>query len=276
MPRRTQNIVLYTDRMNWMPLSVKGSRGYARCKTLAKDEETGARSMLVRYEPGFSAEATVAAWPADIYVLEGEMTCGDRTYRKDTYHYRPAGTPIGPINSPTGITRLVLTADSQEPGRSSPDEVFVQNVESDIEPDPPSPRFDPDHPTLHDRWRKILRRDPLAEVAVRVQRVLAPGGNGWGPQGSIQYHPWVEEVFMFAGENQDYLADIDGHWRWVKGVYVCRQPFQGLHGDSMKFDGDYHMLVRTGWSEDPAKLAEWKAAEQASAQTIPPSVTFDE
>jgi len=232
--------------------------------------------MLIRYEPGFKAEASVSEWPADIYVLDGEMQCGDRFYAKDTYHYRPAGTPIGPIECPKGITRLVMTTDSKEPGKSSPEEIFIQNVDSDVEPAPPRPLVDPDHPTLHDRWRKVLRRDPLAEMSVRVQRVLAPGGNGWGPQGKMQFHPFVEEVFMFGGLNQDYSADIDGHWTWMAGCYVCRQPFEGLHGDSLKFDGDYHMIVRSGWTDDPERLAEWKAIEQASARDIPIAVEFDE
>jgi hypothetical protein len=276
LPRKTNRVVLYTTLINWMPMDVKDSQGYARCKTLAKDEETGARTMLIKYEPGFKAEARVSTWPADIYVLEGEMQCGDRSYSQDTYHYRPAGTPIGPVDCPKGCTRLIFTADSKEPGKSSTEEIFIQNVGSDVAPDPPSPLVDPKHPTLRDRWRKILRVDPAAELSVRVQRVLNPGGNGWGPQGRMQFHPWVEECFLIAGVNQDYSADIDGHWRWIPGVYVCRQPYEGLHGDSLKFDGDYHMIVRSGWTDDPARAAEWNAIQDKSASTIPIAVQFEE
>src|SRR5258707_12709993 len=103
MSRRTLGVVLYTDRINWMPLPVKGSQGLAWIKTLSKDRETGARTALIRYEPGFRAEAAVSQWPADTYTLEGGMRSGDLTYNKDTFHYRPAGSEIGPIETTTGI-----------------------------------------------------------------------------------------------------------------------------------------------------------------------------
>src|SRR6266849_3553914 len=211
MSRKTGNITLYTDRLVWEPFEVPGSTGYAWIKTLSKDEETGARTALIRYEPGFRAEAVVGAWPIDVYVLEGSLECGRRTYNANTYHYRPAGSEIGPIVTAEGITRLVFTGDSKDPAKSSPDEVFVQNVVTDLPPDPPSFRapqaevevgpdsrfgafdesaremFDHGHipadPTSlatarehkGERWRKILRLDPIAEYAIRAQRVHKVG-----------------------------------------------------------------------------------------------------
>jgi hypothetical protein len=71
MSRRTLQVVLYTDRINWMPLPVKNSQGLAWIKTLSKDPETGAKTALIRYEPGFRARASVSQWPIDIYTLEG-------------------------------------------------------------------------------------------------------------------------------------------------------------------------------------------------------------
>ena len=311
MAKRTNNIVLYTTLINWEPLEVERSQGYAWVKTLAKDDQTGARTLLVKYDPGFTAEATVSTWPMDIFTLEGEMRCGERTYAKDTYHYRPAGTPIGPIESPHGITRLIFTADSQDPAKSSSEEVFVQNVQSDVAPDPPvlrgkrstptneasnallgnAPRayqylYDSGHipadpsslednsaqPTL--RWRKILRLDPAAQIAIRVQRVLKAGVRG--APGEIHVHPWIEEVYLVSGNNQDYCSTIDGHWRWIPGVYVCRISNEGFHGNSLKLDDDYYMIVRSGWTDDPAQAAEWKADQDRTARPVPISVSFKE
>jgi hypothetical protein len=301
MTRRTNRIVLYSHLIEWEPLQVRGGHGYAWIKTLGKDDETGARTALIRYDPGFRADAGVSTWPADIYTLEGAMTAGERTYREHTYHYRPAGTPIGPAEAPEGVTRLVFTADSKDPERSSSEEVFVQNVVSDLTPQPPGFVFEPaagagagdpsarvyskgllpPDPSTTEldsqatmRWMKILRLDPKAEISFRVQRVLRPGIRG--AAGEIHVHPYLEECFMVSGDNLDYSGDIDGHWRWIPGVYVCRAPGEGFHGDSLKLDDNYYLIVRCGWTADPAKTAEWTAAQDTAARAVPTHVEFDE
>src|SRR5437870_1826801 len=108
MTRKTNHTFLYTHLMRWEPLILKGGEGNAWIKTLAKDEKTGARTMLIKFDPGYVQKKTVAEWPADIYVLEGEMQCGNRKYEQGTFHYRPAGAAFGPIDSPGGITRLIF------------------------------------------------------------------------------------------------------------------------------------------------------------------------
>jgi len=262
MPRKTNAIALYTHLISWEPLEVGGGKGFAWIKTLAKDESTGARTALIRYEPGFSAPPAISTWPADTYTLDGEMSAGELRYGKDTYHYRPAGTPIGAISAPRGITRLIFTADTPDPGRSSPEEIFIQNVLTDKEPDPGE---DP-RQTL--RWRKTLRRDAVAGYSVRAQRSARAGVQDH--PGSLHIHPWTEEAFMISGMNQDYSGDIDGHIRWIAGCYVCRPPNGNPHGDSLKLDDDYYMIVRCGWSDDPATNAEWQQLREASITPLLP------
>jgi hypothetical protein len=311
MSRKTGNITLHTSLIRWEPFSVPGSVGYAWMKTLSKDEETGARTALIRYEPGFRAPASDAVWPMDIYTLEGSMDCGDLSYGQDTYHYRPAGTKVGPISTDEGITRLVFTADSKDPAKSTTDEIFVPNVVTDLPPDPPSlyapqaeveagpdsrfgahepaesarEMFDhghlpPDPTTLQgarehkgERWRKILRLDPIAEMAVRAQRVHKVGVRDCVDK--MHKHPWHEEAFLIRGNNQDYDHDIEGHWKWMPGTYVCRQPDTCMHGDATKLDDDYYMIVRSGWTADPVKATEWREWQDANEVPVPP-ISFQE
>lgn len=80
MARKTNTAALYTHLINWEPLAVSGSAGFAWIKTLSKDPETGARTALIKYDPGFTAPETVSTWPADIYTLDGEMSAGGRHY----------------------------------------------------------------------------------------------------------------------------------------------------------------------------------------------------
>lgn len=259
MARKTNTSALYTQYINWEPFAVKNSHGFAWIKTLAKDDETGARTALIRYEPGFTAEASVAEWPMDIYTLEGEMTAGGRRYIPHTYHYRPAGSPIGSVSTTEGCVRLIFTADTKDPTRSSSDEIFVQNVQTDLMPDPPPPG---ENPAETMRWRKILRRDPIAQYSFRVQRAAKTGYRDHSD--SLHIHPWTEEAYMVSGANQDYSADIDGHIQWVPGLYVCRPPNGNPHGSSLKLDAEYYLIVRGGWTDDPEVKAEWETLRQAS------------
>lgn len=159
-------------------------------------------------------------------------------------------------------------------------------MESDVEPDPPSLRFDPQS-TLYDRghiaadltamsteeaaagpptmrWFKMLRVDPIAEIAFRVQRGFAPGVKG-SPD-HIHTHPWTEECYMLDGENQDYSGDIDGHWRWLPGSYVCRVPNEGLHRDSLRLNGRSTLIVRQGGTAGPVRPPSARLS-----RTAPPS-----
>src|SRR5258708_3340972 len=97
LTRRTNHTFLYTHLMRWEPLIEPGGQGNAWIKTLSKDTETGARTLLIKFDPGYKQMESATEWPADIYVLEGAMRCGEHTYQPSTFHYRPAGTRFGPI-----------------------------------------------------------------------------------------------------------------------------------------------------------------------------------
>jgi len=271
--RVTDQVSLHTDRMKWERLLVLGATGYAWIKTLAKDPENGARTVLLRYDPGFRAPARNSVWPADILVLEGEFTAGDRKYNKMTYHYRPAGSWVGPIESATGATRLVFTADSPDPDRSSPDEVFYQNLDTDLPGSPLSTEAETD-PHAPMRWRKTLRQDPIAQVALKLARVGKVGHRVHIDE--LHIHPWTEEAFLIQGRNQDYSADIEGHMLWGPGTYACRPAGECLHGDSLKLDDEYLLIARNGWTNDPAIQAEWDAYDEATIAPLPGPVVFEE
>ena len=281
MARRTNRTIMYSEHLRWMPLGVKGSQGNAWIKTLSKDDETGARTALIKYEPGFQAEAGTAVWPIDMYVLDGEMTAGDRRYEKDTFHYRPAGTAIGPIHTRTGITRIVFSADTKDPARSSPDEVFVHNVRADLPWDPPSHEVGGGHiqhrmdePEARDRQYKTLRRDPLANIRIWILSARRAGGRNAIDE--MHAHPAIEETFQIEGEDSEYMDEVEGRTTWVPGTYVCRPADECLHGDSMKLTDNHYLLVRCFWTDDPAKAAAWKEHQDRTTRRVPNEVVFDE
>ncbi len=189
MPKRTNQTVLETSLMRWEPLAVKNSEGKAWIKTLSKDEENGARTLLIKFDPGFKQEATTSNLPMDMFVLEGGMQYGDVRFEKDTFHYRPGKTQFGPIDSPEGCTRLVFTLGE---GRESPAEpIFIQDVKqmswgADL--------FDV---TAAKRGRKTLRMDEDSGIVVRFHETWELGSRGL--QGVQGLHDYQDEYFTIEG-----------------------------------------------------------------------------
>ena len=265
MPRKTNSTFLYTHLMRWEPLPVKGAQGTAWIKTLSKDWETGARTLLIKYDPGFRQEKSISTWPADIYVIDGEMQFGDRTYEKGTYHYRPADAKIGPIESRKGITRLIFTSDTKT--MASKKEVFVPDVNqlpwtlSYVTAVDPSP--------AGKGWAlRMLREDKEAGASILMHTNFTPV---WGLMGEAHQHDHQEEAFVLDGEFEDYCGDIDGHIAWIPGAYICRVPNASLHGDTVHA-GPGTLFVRRTWTGDMVKF--WQS-KRNTKQKLPP-MTFVE
>ncbi len=246
MAKQTNQTFLYSHLMRWEPLYQEGGEGRAWIKTLSRDTETGARSVLVKYDPGYKRAKTVSEWPVDIFVLDGGMTAGKRSYAKDTYHFRPAGTEVGPVESPYGVTRLILTADVKD--KSSKDEIFVDDVKqmpwglSYIDP------------TRERNGVKELRQDPNEGVAVLIHATFVAGERILPGQGHIHDH--TEEAFVLEGEFEDYLDDVEGHLYWMPGLYICRVPYASAHGDVIWHKTPIVNLVRRNWTGDMTKFHE--------------------
>lgn len=224
--------------MRWERLNVPNSEGQAWIKTLAKDEETGARTALIKFDPGFKQAKTTSAWPTDMYVLEGEMTCGSLRYGSDTYHYRPAGTEFGPIETVQGITRIIFTSDTKT--ESSPDEVLPHDVKL-----MPWGKSYSDPTGTGSRKLKDLRQDPIAGITLLIHSSLVPGLRGIPD--AMHVHDHVEEYYVMEGEFDDYLGDIDAHIHSVPGMYVCRPPHESMHGDTLSIKTPSRLIVRRGW-----------------------------
>ena len=244
MVKMTNKTFVYSHLMRWEPLELEGGEGPCWIKTLAKDEDTGAKTVLLRFGPGYRQKEAVSKVSADIYTLEGEMKSGDRTYGPDTYHYRPPGTKIGPVTSISGITRILFTGGPSD--KYSPEELFV--------PDVKELPWTTDYVdlTYTTSMIKVLRKDKESDVSLLIHGHWQVGGRTHTGEGHIHNH--VEEAYILMGENEDYLEDIDGHIYWVPGAYLCRQPMTSQHGDTLKHVIPFHTLVRRCYVEDMVKF----------------------
>jgi hypothetical protein len=255
--RRTQSTCIETGAMRWEPLVIPGSEGKAWIKTLSKDDESGGRTALVKFDAGFRQETATSNLAADIFVVEGGMTCGDLTLSKDSFWYRPAGTEYGPIDSPEGCTRLIFTIDKHLPSPAEPQ--FIQDVKRmSWGPD----RFD--EKSGMSRGRKTLRIDEDARLVIRYHETWENGSRG--VPGLQQVHDYGEEYYMLEGAFYDYLADIDGHMYNTAGSYGCRPAFESWHGDTLTVQTPTRLIFRGDYSTSKEPMGVVEANRYAVAQ----------
>ncbi len=237
MPRTTNRSAVYSHLLRWEPLTVANSEGRAWIKTLGKDEETGARTALVKFDAGFKQQATVSTWPADIYVLEGAMQSGGYAYEPGSFHYRPGGMSFGPTESKRGCVRLIMTADSKT--ESSDEEVFIENTA-----EVPYGKSYVD-PTGLVAGIKDLRQDKVAGYSILIHTMFTHAERVQA--GQMHVHDHHEEAFVLEGEWEDYLHDVESHIYWMPGMFMCRAPGESRHGDSLALKVPKTTIVRRGW-----------------------------
>lgn len=80
------------------------------CKLLAKDEEAGRISMLVRLEPGASYPPHTHAGVEELHLLDGELWIDERLLFPGDYNYGPPGASDERVWSETGCTCVLITS----------------------------------------------------------------------------------------------------------------------------------------------------------------------
>ena len=261
MVKRTSHTLLYTSLLRWEPLVVEGSEGLAWIKTLAKNEETGARTALVRFDPGYKQAKSIGQGAADIYVLEGEMGCGELAYKLGTYQYRPRGTEFGPIECPNGITRLVFQAGPDDPVSAEP--VFI----ADVAQLPWQQGYNTSYWGTVKDGIKSLREDKLANLSVLITALFIPG---LFEKDVYSQHDHFEEALVLQGEAWVWLDEIDGHHVFEPGLYLYREPYSSGHGDVLTTKAPRQMFVRRGWVGDMTKFGEQREKAAGGWLEIPP------
>ncbi|MBO0719570.1 MAG: DUF4437 domain-containing protein [Blastocatellia bacterium] len=99
----------------WKEFRVRGVASGLKAKILSRDPKTGAVSLLLSYPPGWRsrADSNYHSGDEEIFVLEGDLTIGERTLTDRCYSFIPAGMAHGPISTGNGC--LALTFFSREP-----------------------------------------------------------------------------------------------------------------------------------------------------------------
>jgi hypothetical protein len=186
----------------WEEFRVKGVASGLKAKTLSRDSKTGAVSLLLSYPPGWRsrADSNYHSGDEEIFVLEGDLTIGERTLTDRCYSFIPAGMTHGPISTRNGC--LALTFFDQEP------DVIASNESK------PGSKLDRaieyknyfDEPWALDSARaqsktppplliKVLRRDQQTGARTWIAGVLPDH-----PNYTWETHPTWEEGYLLEGE----------------------------------------------------------------------------
>lgn len=211
--------LIWTQSLEWESLTLDGAKGRSWIKTLSMDTSTGARTVLLRFEPGWTKERGKSRIAWDLFVLDGEMKSGERVLKKNAYWYRPPGQNYERLSSVQETKVLAFLGSPWQEGDSR-EEVFVRDVK-EVAWDSPRNQGKP----KQGRFRaKVLRADPGTGFTIKYAEYLPDEYRG------TFVHPEYEESYCLAGEMSHYEEDVAGHVSYRRGSYVSRPP-GSRHGD---------------------------------------------
>ena len=170
-------------------------------KTLSLDTDTGACTLKVRFNGGFSRKPGLSYSDVEIFILTGEMKIGEQMCKEGHYLFIPAGVALDAITVEKGCEILYMSNDS-EPSYAESNvnhklalkEGFVSvNAYEDM-PWAGGSIVSPSVAT--GLFLKLLRYDPLTE-AMTFLYSMSPQYM----QDNISYHDCAEESYHIWGSS---------------------------------------------------------------------------
>jgi hypothetical protein len=234
MVKRVADGVHHADNVAWipwddrrsMPFRITGSTDGIWVKVLGREPETGAESLLYRFEAGWSAESVENTAAENLFVWQGELTWGEVALPTSAYAYRPVGFSAGPCSSPTGAVVISYAAGPNErlsSGRAVP------CLDTAAMPWEPFHR-DKNGEVLY--WLKMLRGDEenLEVLFLLKARPHVSEGNGEGDYvysrpSTVASHDGPEEAFFLDGRSYLYDGNLDAPLLCSRGTFVHRGPY---------------------------------------------------
>jgi len=191
---------LQQEALPWRPFDLWSMPSGPQAKILSQDTRSGALSLLVYYPPRWEdQERGYHQANEEIFILEGDLTIGERTLTRRNYVYIPSGVLHGHQKTKDGC--LALHFYDRKPGfvpesrggaktdvlleyRNFYEEPWSHGLLRHRSPTPP--------PLLI----KILRLDPRTGARTWIAGIL--GGHPIRPW---ETHPTWEEGYLLEGES---------------------------------------------------------------------------
>jgi len=237
-----------SQKMPWAPHDLSALPAGVEAKVLSSDDETGARSMLLRYPAGYAAPARALTTDEEFLVLDGALEIGGRAYGHFNFGHFPAGFESGERRSAQGA--VVLTFFSGRPEIGPPGEYDPERLAEhvDVYGVPYTGNFHPEFPA--GAGRKLLYIDPVTKDTTWVLGTLPVR---WAERSEV--HPTIEEMYLLSGE-------VHGDRGVMRpGAYFWR-PSGEAHGPYGTLTGNLYFFRTKGGSlsthyVDPEQPFHW-------------------
>ena len=203
---------IQSQRLDWEGSEAVLGRTGAQVKLLSRDEQSGARTLLVRYPAGYRGRlGTNPPGDEEIFVLEGSLQIGGSAYDQHVYGYLPQGRE-DTLESVRGATVLTFISDPQAAGGvlESIDALDTTAMAWDRS------NMDPNVDHLNTA-RKNLRFDPRGSCRTYLLAGL-PQGMPPSAEARMEQHPHVEEFFVIYGDMSCSVGIMRA------GAYCWRPP----------------------------------------------------
>lgn len=189
----------FCDRdVHYKKLELPGFPSGVQYKTLSMDPDTGACSLSVQFDGGFKMPAGVCESDMELFLLEGHLQVGQKTYGRGLYIFLPAGVSLPPISAPQGCLALmfynhtephIIESDRDMDGANR---AGLLTLETFDKMPWQVPNLFPQ--TAGGCLIKVLRMDPKTH-ALSFLYSMVPGF--W--QDNISYHDVAEEAYHIYG-----------------------------------------------------------------------------
>jgi hypothetical protein len=235
---------IHTEHAPLQPWPV-GTSG-AGARTLSRDPETDAATLLVSLPVGWEASAGRFTADVECYILQGRLTIGEYRLSRHTYCFFPAGVALGRWQALSPVTLIWFTygAVALEAGLEDAPGAqrrrLIMALDSSALPwsNPITPGFPPG------AMRKQLRVDPDTGAGTWLLGVLPQ----WR-ESRIEMHPVVEEAFVLQGEMvTDRGVMTAGCYFW-RPPHIPHGPFHTDAGALILFRTDGHLHTFYRWPE---------------------------
>ena len=220
--------LIHEDDYIWHPAEFVGNEGTARQRNLSVDEEDGSASLSVVFESAFDRPAGYHHADTEWYVLDGEISVGDKVLGKGGYFHAPKGVVVPRLQAKED-TKILLYREYGDWGFDAAAEnaswtkepnLIVLDTEAMewLAVDKPGPK-----PGL---FIKMLHQNPETGFYSRLIWAKA----GWDDH-RLAHHPCYEEAYTVAGSMDYNFGDL------TPGTYFFR-PAWLKHGHFTSHEPD--------------------------------------
>jgi hypothetical protein len=246
----------------WKKMTLPGFPKGMRYKVLSLDDETGACSLKVQYEPGYSLPQGMSYSEMELFVLRGSLTIGDKVHGPGTYVFLPAGVCLPPITTKNGCETLqyynygepsFVESDSDHPDAER-DQLAIVNSYEGMQWSTSTGIFPATAPGC---LVKVLRFDPRTHGFTFLY-CMTP--NFW--QDNISYHDCAEESYHIWGTSwMMQFGDLPtGGYFWRPpyinhGAFACKLGTLALGRTDTQLYNHFHFNPWTTPDENKERVA---------------------